>query len=92
MPKEGAPYIQFTLAMFRNAPHPNAARLFMNYYLEDATQAALTTFGAQGTTGVISDQVPPDIRKLLETPFLGERDPMKKDDMVEVFTQVFGRM
>ena len=40
-PKEGLPYIGYDLALLKNAPHPNAARLLMEYYLgqEDAAGA-----------------------------------------------------
>ena len=31
-PREGVAYTRLDLAMLKNAPHANAARLFMNYY------------------------------------------------------------
>ena len=34
VPAEGRPYVRFDLTMLKNAPHPNAARVFMNHYLE----------------------------------------------------------
>ena len=38
MPREGAPYVRFDLAVLKNAPHPNAARLFINHYLSEQAQ------------------------------------------------------
>jgi iron(III) transport system substrate-binding protein len=38
IPKEGAPYAQMELALLRNASHPNAARLFVNHFLDQDSQ------------------------------------------------------
>lgn len=38
IPKEGAPFAEMDLAMLKNAPHPNAARLFMQHFLEVESQ------------------------------------------------------
>ncbi|MBV8925775.1 MAG: extracellular solute-binding protein [Bradyrhizobium sp.] len=38
VPKEGAPYAEMDLAMLKNAPHPNAARLFIQHFLEADSQ------------------------------------------------------
>lgn len=40
IPKEGAPFAQMDFAMLKNAPHPNAARLFIQHFL-DADQQLL---------------------------------------------------
>jgi iron(III) transport system substrate-binding protein len=39
VPEEGAPYAQMELAVLKNAPHPNAARLFIQHFLEPDSQA-----------------------------------------------------
>jgi iron(III) transport system substrate-binding protein len=38
IPKEGAPYAQMEFALLRNASHANAARLLVNYYLDQDSQ------------------------------------------------------
>jgi ABC-type Fe3+ transport system substrate-binding protein len=38
IPKEGAPFAEMDLALLKNAPHPNAARLFMQHFLEVDSQ------------------------------------------------------
>lgn len=40
-PTEGAPVVLYTIAVAKNAPHPNAARLLMNWYLSPAGQKAI---------------------------------------------------
>lgn len=39
IPEEGAPYAEMDLAILKNAPHPNAARLFIQHFLEPDSQA-----------------------------------------------------
>jgi iron(III) transport system substrate-binding protein len=38
VPKEGAPYAQMDFAVLKNAPHPNAARLFIQHFLDVDSQ------------------------------------------------------
>src|SRR3990172_137812 len=39
VPSEGAVYVLYQTAIFKNASHPNAARLFMDFLLRDEAQA-----------------------------------------------------
>jgi iron(III) transport system substrate-binding protein len=45
IPKEGAPYASMEMAMLKSAPHPNAARLFMQHMLSVDSQLAYATAG-----------------------------------------------
>lgn len=38
IPEEGAPYAEMEFALLRNASHPNAARLFVNHFLDQDSQ------------------------------------------------------
>lgn len=38
IPKEGAPFAQMDMAVLKNAPHPNAARLFIQHFLDVDSQ------------------------------------------------------
>ena len=40
VPAEGAPYVPFGSAMLRDAPHPNAARVFLNFLLGETARLA----------------------------------------------------
>jgi ABC-type Fe3+ transport system substrate-binding protein len=59
-------------AIFKNAPHPNAGKLFMNWLLEPAQQAATGTWSARGdvpppagTRPILSYQVVNDYQSFL---------------------------
>src|SRR5262249_38464686 len=45
VPAEGRPYVRFDISVLKNAPHPNAARLFMNDYLTPESQLVLANAG-----------------------------------------------
>lgn len=38
IPKEGAPFAEMDLAVLKNSPHPNAARLFIQHFLDVESQ------------------------------------------------------
>ena len=44
-PREGLPFIGYDLALLKNAPHPNAARLLMDYYLGQKMQKSFADLG-----------------------------------------------
>jgi len=91
MPKEGAPYVWSLVAKLKNAPHPNAARLFMNFFLEDEAQAIYSANGQESTTGVISDKLPEDMVPLFKADLIGTADPFKLPEMVKMFSELYGK-
>ena len=44
-PKEGTPFITSPTAIFKDAPHPNAARVFQNFLYTPAVQQLLVNEG-----------------------------------------------
>ena len=91
VPKEGAPYVVNMLAMLKNAPHPNAARLFMDFYISDEMQLLSSAEGSEASTGLISDKLPAGQRKLLEAPLLGSADPFKIEGMLKIFEEIYSK-
>jgi len=91
IPKEGANYVDVTLAELKNAPHPNATRVLINYFLSDDSQRLLSTYSGRGPTGILSDDVPAELRDLYEAPLLGEIDPFKRDDFVRMLEGLMGK-
>ncbi|MGE4340234.1 MAG: ABC transporter substrate-binding protein, partial [Pigmentiphaga sp.] len=45
VPEEGCPYVGFDISMLKDAPHPNAARLLMNFFLEPEAQLEFAKAG-----------------------------------------------
>jgi iron(III) transport system substrate-binding protein len=89
VPAEGRPYVRFDLSILRNAPHPNAARLFMNHYLEVDSQLV---FGNAGYNPVVKDVVEktlPEIKPLLATKAMGTTDFTRQDEMLALAKEIY---
>jgi iron(III) transport system substrate-binding protein len=89
VPEEGRPYVLFQLSMLKNAPHPNAARLFINHYLEVDSQLVFANAGYNPVVKDVIERVPEDIRPLLATKALGTTDPARQDAMLELARQIY---
>lgn len=89
VPKEGRPYIRFDLTMLKNAPHRNAARLFMNFYLEPEQQLIFANGGYAPVVKGVVERATPDIRDLLASKAMGTTIPEKQDAMLELAKQIY---
>ena len=89
VPAEGRPYVRFDLAMLKNAPRPNAARLFMNHYLEPEQQLIYANAGYNPVVKGVVEKTLEDIRVLLATKALGTTVPARQDAMLELAKQIF---
>ncbi|MFI5013953.1 MAG: ABC transporter substrate-binding protein [Hyphomicrobiales bacterium] len=78
-PEEGAPYVQFEQAILKNAPHPNAGRLFINHVLSEEGQTILASYAIVPIRQGIADRVDPDMKALASTKFLGTVSPADLD-------------
>ena len=57
-PAEGVAYTRLDFSMLRGAPHPDAARLFMNYYLSEDVQLAVSSFGGIPVVKGVVEKLP----------------------------------
>ena len=89
VPEEGRTYILFQLSMLKNAPHPNATRLFIDHYLETNSQLVFANAGYNPVVKDVIERVPEDIRPLLATKALGTTDPTRQDAMLELARQIY---
>jgi iron(III) transport system substrate-binding protein len=89
VPVEGRPYVRFDLAMLKEAPHPNAARLFMNFYLEPEQQIVYANAGYNPVVKGVIEKAIEELRPLLATKALGTTVPERQDAMLELAKQIF---
>lgn len=89
VPKEGRPYVRFDLSILKSAPHANAARLFMNHYLEPEQQLVYANAGYAPVIGGVVEKTLPEIRTLLATPAMGTTNPPKQDEMLALAKQIY---
>ena len=89
LPTEGAPYVQFDIAMLKNAPHPNAARLFINYFLEQESQLILSNAGLVPVIKGVTAKTDPKARALVEVKLLGTTDAKHQNDMLDLAKTIY---
>jgi iron(III) transport system substrate-binding protein len=89
VPAEGRPYVRFDLTMLKNAPHPNAARVFMNHYLEPESQLVFANAGYAPVVKGVVEKTLEEIRVLLATKAMGTTTPERQDAMLELAKQIY---
>ena len=89
VPIEGRPYVRFDLTVLKGAPHANAARLFMNHYLEPDSQIVFANAGYNPVVKGVVEKTLEEIRPLLATKALGTTVPERQDAMLEMAKQIF---
>lgn len=89
IPREGCVYVTYELAMLRQAPHPNAARLLMEFFLETEAQLVYARGGNGVTVKGIAEQVPEDMRGLAAPPLLGTTNADEQDAMLKLATEIY---
>ncbi|MFT3965145.1 MAG: extracellular solute-binding protein [Sphingobium sp.] len=70
IPREGVISARFDAGMLRNAPHPHAARLFMNFLLSPEIQMLMAARGSSPAVQGIAERMPANVRGLFAAPRL----------------------
>jgi iron(III) transport system substrate-binding protein len=89
IPQEGVPYIRFDMALIKNAPHPNAARLFINHYLSDEVQLIYANAGLIPVVPAISGTVREEMRVLTGAKLLGTTNVDTQDAMLALAKEIY---
>ena len=88
-PKEGLPYIGYDLALLKNAPHPNAARLLMEHYLGQKMQQGFANLGLLPVTSDTLSELDPAVADLQKSKLLGTTDATRMDKMLALAKQIY---
>ncbi len=88
-PTEGLPYIRFDFGVLKGAPHPNAARLFINYYLSTPVQAAYANAGLIPVMKGVLDQAGEAGQELKSIKLMGTTSPDTLQKMLDRAKQLY---
>jgi iron(III) transport system substrate-binding protein len=88
-PKEGLPYIGYDLALLKNAPHPNAARLLMEYSLGKKMQQSFANLGLLPVTSDALSELDPSVAELEKSKLLGTTDATRMDKMLALAREIY---
>ena len=90
VPTEGMPYIAYDVGLLRNAPHPNAARVFMDFFLSPEAQQICAEEGLITATNLQITAAPgSEIAVLHDAKLLGTTDPTRMDDMLKLAATIY---
>jgi iron(III) transport system substrate-binding protein len=89
MPPEGSPYVRFDGTIFKGAPHPNAARLFLDFLLSDEGQLLYANLGFVPVVGGLEARINPEARTISQVKLLGTTDPKLQDEMLKLAKTIY---
>jgi len=88
IPAEGASLVENVASLLKNAPHPNAGRLLLNYLLEEDTQKFIASQGLWSSTGMKSDEVPAILKNIQTVKWAGAVTPEQVDPSIAIFKEI----
>ena len=88
-PAEGLPYIRFDFGILTGAPHPNAARLFINHYLSEQVQTAYAAAGLLPVVDGVLDKAGEAGAELRGIKLLGTTDVDRQQSMLDRAKQLY---
>jgi iron(III) transport system substrate-binding protein len=86
---EGCPYVRFDGTILKNAPHPNAARLLLDFFLSDEAQLIYANMGFVSVVGGLESKVAAEARPLAQAKLLGTTDPKLQEEMLKLARQIY---
>jgi iron(III) transport system substrate-binding protein len=89
VPSEGAAYVPFGAAILKDAPHPNAARVFLNFLLSEVGQTMLAAEGFRPAKAGFETKAPPEVAPLVAGKLLGTTTPGRLDEMTKLATEIY---
>jgi iron(III) transport system substrate-binding protein len=89
LPEEGSPYVRFDGALFKGAPHPNAARLMLDFFMSDEAQLLYGNLGFVTVVGGLAGRIGGEARALAQSTLLGTTDPKLQDEMLKLAKQIY---
>jgi iron(III) transport system substrate-binding protein len=89
IPEEGVPYAPFGAAVLKDAPHPNAARLFMHYLLDPERQVIFAKEGFRPAAKDMGPRIPEDLRPLTQAKPMGTMEPGKTQVYLDLAKELY---
>jgi iron(III) transport system substrate-binding protein len=90
-PTEGSPAADLQVSMIRLAPHPNAARLFMNHLLDPEAQIIFANAGQLPAIAGIADRVNADVKQLYAVKQLPQVDLDDMNQLMDIAKQLYSK-
>jgi ABC-type Fe3+ transport system substrate-binding protein len=89
VPKEGAPYAQMDMAMLKSAPHPNAARLFIQHFLSVDSQSLYANAWMLPVVQGAAERADPDAQPYANAKLMGPAKLSERSDMMALAKKLY---
>lgn len=89
IPKEGAPYAEMDLAVLKNSPHPNAARLFIQHFLSMEAQLIYANAWMPPVVAGVAERADPDAQPLANAKLLGPAKLSERPAMMTLAKKLY---
>ena len=89
VPKEGAPYAQMELAVLKKAPHPNAARLFIQHFLSEESQLIYANAWMPPVVAGVAERANPDAQPFANAKLIGPAKLAERPSMMSLAKKLY---
>lgn len=89
IPKEGSPYVIYGNVVNRNAPHPNAALVYIDYWMSEEAQMMWARTGMGITRDGLAEKIPADVREIANAPLLGTTDIDRQNEGLALAKEIY---
>jgi ABC-type Fe3+ transport system substrate-binding protein len=89
IPDDGVPYTTIDLAILKNAPHRNAARLFINYFLSIEAQLVYANAWMPPVTQAAVDQANEEAKPYASVKLLSTTQWQEREAMVKLANEIY---
>jgi iron(III) transport system substrate-binding protein len=89
IPKEGAPYAEMDLAVLKNSPHPNAARLFIQHFLSTESQLIYANAWMPPVVAGVAERANPDAQPFANAKLIGPAKLSERPSMMAVAKKLY---
>jgi len=88
-PKEGNPYITYDVAVLKDAPHPNAARLLADFFLTEEAQMVYVKSGRSPTITGLEGRVPAELDEIVNAKLMGTVNPDRQEELLQIAKEIY---
>ncbi|MBR1124822.1 extracellular solute-binding protein [Bradyrhizobium lablabi] len=89
IPEEGAPYAEMDFAVLKNAPHPNAARLFIQHFLSTEAQLIYANAWMLPVVKGVAEQANPDAQPFANAKLIGPAKLAERPSMMSLAKKLY---
>ncbi|SMF72094.1 iron(III) transport system substrate-binding protein [Xaviernesmea oryzae] len=89
IPEEGVPYVLYGNVLLKKAPHPNAAKLYLDFLQGPVVQKIYASLGYGPVLDGMTEGLPADVKAISEAKLYGTTDTTRQNEMLAKSKDIF---